>query len=396
MAFQITKKVEYVGKIDWTLRKFHGEQLSTFKGSSYNSYLIRDKKNVLIDGVWGPFAKEFVDNLEKIIGIQNIDYVIALHAEPDHSQALENILAIKPDLPIYCTANGIKSLKGYFHKDWNFIPVKTGDKLNIGEANFVFLEAAMLHWPDQMMAYLDTDKILFSSDAFGQHFASEFMFDDKVEQSDLMYEAMKYYANIVAPYSKKVTQKLEEVQKLNLPLEIIAPAHGIMWKNPNLILQKYAEWADNYKENQITIVFDTMYESTRKMAEAIAAGIRKADKNVAVKIFNSSKSDNSDIIAETFRSKAILVGSPTYNNGILNSAAAFLEELKGLRLSGKKAASFCSYGWVPAAAKVISNMLSEAGFELFEPNNITANWNPTEESLANCSEFGSKFAEFCK
>jgi flavorubredoxin len=301
-------------------------------------------------------------------------------------------------MPIYCTANGTKSLKGYYHKDWNFVPVKTGDKLNIGDdSNLTFIEAAMLHWPDQMMVYFDKDKILFSSDAFGQHFASEFIFDDKISISELYYESLKYYANIVAPYSKRVIAKIDEMESLNLPISIVAPSHGILWRNnPRYIIDKYYEWAHEYKQNLISIIYDTMYGSTRRMAEALAAGIQQQNGNIRVKLFNLSTADNSDVITETFCSKAILVGSPTYNNGILNSIAAYLEELKGIKLPNKKAAAFGSYGWASASPKIISQMLAESGFEMFEPNFINANWNPTEENLNECMEFGFRFAEFCK
>lgn len=397
--FKITDRVDYVGKIDWQLRTFHGEQLTTNRGSSYNSYLIKDKKNVLIDTVWNPFSKEFIDNLEKAIGLKNIDYVIALHAEPDHSGALPYLMELIPDVPVYCTANGIKSLKGYYHKDWNFVPVKTGDVLDLGDSKITFVEATMLHWPDQLMAYFDKDEILFSSDAFGQHFATEFMYDDakKIDMSELLFEAIKYYANIVAPYSSRVTQKLEEIKGFNLPVKIVAPSHGVMWReNPNLILEKYAKWADSYKEDQITIIYDTMYGSTRRMAECIAEGIRAVTPETTVKLFHFATADNSDVITEAFRSKAILVGSPTYNSGILSSIAALLEELKGMRLSGKKAAAFGSYGWAPISTKVIAKMLSDANFELMEPDNVKASWNPTEEAIKECVEFGKKFAEFAK
>ncbi|MGI6369013.1 MAG: MBL fold metallo-hydrolase [Candidatus Kapaibacterium sp.] len=397
--FKITDRVDYVGKIDWQLRTFHGEQLTTNRGSSYNSYLIKDKKNVLIDTVWNPFSKEFIDNLEKAIGLKNIDYVIALHAEPDHSGALPYLMELIPDVPVYCTANGIKSLKGYYHKDWNFVPVKTGDVLDLGDSKITFVEATMLHWPDQLMAYFDKDEILFSSDAFGQHFATEFMYDDakKIDMSELLFEAIKYYANIVAPYSSRVTQKLEEIKGFNLPVKIIAPSHGVMWReNPNLILEKYAKWADSYKEDQITIIYDTMYGSTRRMAECIAEGIRAVTPETTVKLFHFATADNSDVITEVFRSKAILVGSPTYNSGILSSIAALLEELKGMRLSGKKAAAFGSYGWAPISTKVIAKMLSDANFELMDPDNVKASWNPNEEAIKECVEFGKKFAEFAK
>lgn len=397
--FKITDRVDYVGKIDWQLRTFHGEQLTTNRGSSYNSYLIKDKKNVLIDTVWNPFSKEFIDNLEKAIGLKNIDYVIALHAEPDHSGALPYLMELIPDVPVYCTANGIKSLKGYYHKDWNFVPIKTGDVLDLGDSKITFVEATMLHWPDQLMAYFDKDEILFSSDAFGQHFATEFMYDDakKIDMSELLFEAIKYYANIVAPYSSRVTQKLEEIKGFNLPVKIVAPSHGVMWReNPNLILEKYAKWADSYKEDQITIIYDTMYGSTRRMAECIAEGIRAVTPETTVKLFHFATADNSDVITEAFRSKAILVGSPTYNSGILSSIAALLEELKGMRLSGKKAAAFGSYGWAPISTKVIAKMLSDANFELMDPDNVKASWNPNEEAIKECIEFGKKFAEFAK
>src|SRR5665647_1461999 len=206
MNLKINDNVTYVGKIDWELRKFHGEELSTFKGSSYNSYLIRDEKIALIDTVWSPFDKEFIAKLSSEIDLNKIDYVIANHAEPDHSGSLQALMEIIPDKPIYCTQNGVRSLKGHYHKDWNFIPVKTGDKISLGKKELIFIEAKMLHWPDSMFCYLTGDNILFSNDAFGQHYASEYMFNDLVDQSELMAECIKYYANILTPFSELVTK----------------------------------------------------------------------------------------------------------------------------------------------------------------------------------------------
>ena len=185
MKRPIKNNVSWIGKIDWELRKFHGDEYSTHRGSTYNSYLIEEEKVAVIDTVWAPFAKEYVENLEKLIDLKKIDYVIANHAEIDHSGALPELMARIPDAPVYCTANGIKSLKGHYHKDWNFQPVKTGDKLSLGKKELIFIEAPMLHWPDSMFCYLTGDNILFSNDAFGQHYASEYMFNDLVDQSDL-------------------------------------------------------------------------------------------------------------------------------------------------------------------------------------------------------------------
>ncbi|HHV18889.1 MAG TPA: MBL fold metallo-hydrolase, partial [Thermoanaerobacterales bacterium] len=265
MSFIINDNVTWVGKIDWELRTFHGEDLSTHRGSSYNSYLVRDEKVALIDTVWEPFAEEFVENLKKEIDLNQIDYIIINHGEIDHSGALPALMREIPDTPIYCTKNGIKSLKGHYHQDWNFVPVKTGDKLNLGKKELIFVEAPMLHWPDTMFSYLTGDNILFSNDAFGQHFASENMFNDLVDQAEVYQEAIKYYANILAPFSKLVAKKIEEVLSLSLPLEMICPSHGVIWrKDPLQIVKKYQEWAANYQENQITIIYDTMWNGTRR------------------------------------------------------------------------------------------------------------------------------------
>ena len=274
----INDKVMWVGKTDWELKKFHGNEFTTEKGSSYNSYLIRDEKNVLIDTVWLPYDREFVKNLKKEIDLDKIDYIIIQHGEVDHSGALMELMREIPNTPIYCTANGIKSLKGQYHMDWNFVPVKTGDKVNIGENTLTFIEAPMLHWPDTMFTYMDNEQILFSNDGFGQHLASEHLYADEVENADLFNQALTYYANILAPFGFMVKNKINEILNMNLPIKMICPSHGLIWReNPTQIVEKYLEWANNYQENQITIVYDTMWNSTRKMAEAIAKGIEKKD-----------------------------------------------------------------------------------------------------------------------
>ncbi|MGZ8898382.1 MAG: MBL fold metallo-hydrolase, partial [Halobacteriota archaeon] len=199
MAFTIKENISWVGKVDWELRTFHGQELSTHRGSSYNSYLVRDTKTALIDTVWGPFSGEFVENLKKEIALNEIDFVIANHGESDHSGALPELMRHIPDVPIYCTSNATKSLKGLYHEDWDFQVVKTGDTLSLGSKELIFIEAPMLHWPDSMMSYLTGDNVLFSNDAFGQHIATEHMYNDLVDQAELFQEAIKYYANILTP-----------------------------------------------------------------------------------------------------------------------------------------------------------------------------------------------------
>ncbi|MDX9745133.1 MAG: anaerobic nitric oxide reductase flavorubredoxin [Syntrophales bacterium] len=388
----IKNNVSWVGKTDWELRRFHGDEYSTHRGSTYNSYLVKEKKVALIDTVWNPFAQEYVENLAKVIPLDKIDYVIANHAESDHSGALPELMRHIPDKPIYCTANGVKSLTGLYHKDWNFQVVKTGDQLDLGGKKLIFVEAMMLHWPDSMFCYLTGDNILFSNDAFGQHYASEYLFNDLVDQAELMAECIKYYANILTPFSPLVDKKIKEVLALNLPVDMICTSHGVVWRdNPIQIVNKYVEWAANYKENQITILYDTMWNATRIMAESIADGIKAADQDVNIKLYKLSQSDKNDVITEVFKSKGIVVGSPTINRGILTALASILEEIKGLRFAGKKAAVFGSYGWSGESPKILAEHLEKSGFQLVDEG-LKVLWNPDEAGMEQCFDFGKKLA----
>jgi flavorubredoxin len=393
MSQKIKSNVYSVGKIDWELRRFHGDELSTHRGSTYNSYLIKEAKTVLIDTVWEPFTTEFLNELPKDVDIRKIDAIVVNHAEIDHSGAMRELMALVPDVPIYCTPNGIKSLKGHFHKDWNFRPVRTGDKLDIGNGkHLMFIEAAMLHWPDTMFTFLSGDNILFSNDAFGQHLATDKIWADLVDPCVLNEEMIKYYANIIAPWSKLVDAKIKELKKLDLPIEMICTSHGASWrKDIGKVIDTYAAWANEYQENRITILYDTIWGGTRVMADSIAKGIREADAAVAVSVLNLAKSDKNDVATEVFRSKAILVGSPSHNKCLLTSVAGILEELKGLAFKGKKAASFGCYGWSGEAQKRLNDILREAGYGLVDEG-ITNLWEPDEAAVQKCIEYGKAFA----
>ncbi len=394
MKTNVRNNVDWVGKVDWELRKFHGNEYSTHKGSSYNSYLIQEEKTVLIDTVWKPFAKEFVDNLQSEIDLKKIDFIIANHAEIDHSGALPELMKKIPDTPVYCTVNGVKSLTGHYHQNWNFKPVKTGDSLELGNGKkIIFMEMKMLHWPDSMACYLTGDNILFSNDAFGQHYATEYLFNDLVDQDELMNECTKYYANILTPFSSFVEKKIEEVISLKLPIDIIATSHGVIWReNPTQIVEKYLAWSKAYAENQITILYDTMWDGTKRMAEAITQGIKANDKSVTIKLFNISKTDKNDIITEIFKSKMILVGSPTIGRGITSATAGILEEIEGLRFMGKKAAAFGAYGWSGESVAKITEWLKKSGFEVMN-DGIRCLWNPDDSGIAQCIDFGKKLIQ---
>ena len=393
MKKSVKNNVYWVGKVDWELQQFHGDEYSTHKGSSYNSYLIKEEKTVLIDTVWAPFAEEFVDNLAKEIDLDKIDFIVANHGEVDHSGALPALMKRIPDKPIYCTANAVKSLKGQYHQDWDFRIVKTGDKIDIGNGKeLIFVEMTMLHWPDSMATYLTGDNILFSNDAFGQHLATEELFNDKVNPCDLYGESMKYFANILTPFNSFLRKKLDQVIALNLPIEMIATSHGVIWReNPLQIVEKYIAWANDYQEDQITIIYDTMWNGTKFMAEKIAEGIKSADPEVVVRIHNLAKSDENDLITEIFRSKMVVIGSPTVSNSILHSMAGFLHLVKELKFKGKKAAAFGCYGWSGESVKVINEMMAGAGFEVVSEG-YRSQWNPDAESEKSIVEFGREIA----
>jgi len=394
MKKKIKNQVFWVGKVDWELRKFHGDEFSTHHGSTYNSYLIQEEKNVLIDTVWIPFAEEFVENLAQEIDLNKIDYIVANHGEVDHSGALPALMKHIPNAPIYCTANAVKSLKGQYHQDWNFYVVKTGDKISIGGGKeLVFVEMPMLHWPDSMATYMTEDNILFSNDAFGQHFATDKLYNDLVDQCDLFKEAIKYYANILTPFSQILKKKLEEVLSLNLTIDIIATSHGVIWRdNPLQIVEKYSQWANDYQENQITIIYDTMWNGTKKLAEKIAEGIEIVDPDVEVKVFNLTKSDQNDLITEVFKSKKVVIGSPTINNTILHSIAGFIQLMKQMKFKGKKSTSFGCYGWSGESTKILNEALANAGFEVIEEG-FRNQWNPDDGRQIEAIEFGKKIAK---
>ena len=392
MGKKLTDRVTWVGKVDWELKRFHGDELSTDRGSSYNSYLIRDQKTVLIDTAWLPYSREFITNLKKEIDLNKIDYIVMCHNEIDHSGALVDLMREIPDTPIYCTAKGEAIIRGHYHQDWNFVNVKTGDQLELGETTLTFIEATMLHWPDTMFCYLSDEEILFSNDGFGQHYATESLYDDQVCMDEVLQEAEKYYANILAPFSPLVARKVKEILGMNLPVKMICPSHGIIWRNnPGLIIEKYQQWSDAYQQDQVTIVYDTMWQSTRLMAQAIADGIREQSPTTTVKIYNAAHTDKNDILTEVFHSRAVLVGSPTINNGYSYAIAGILEMIKGLKLKKKKGAAFGSYGWSGEGIKLITEHLKAAGIEPVN-DGIRAMWVPEQDALEQCRQFGKEFA----
>ena len=395
MRKHVKNNVSWVGFIDWELESFHGDDYSIMNGSSQNAYLIEEEKNILVDTVWTPHRFDFVDNLKKEIDLHKIDAVIANHGECDHSGSLTALMSEIPDTPIYCTANAVKSIEGQYGKrGWNFHTVKTGDSLEIGNGKkLVFVEMRMLHWPDSMATYMTGDNILFSNDAFGQHYAVEELFNDKADKCLLWKEAMKYFANILNPFAPILTKKLAEISALNLPIDIIAPSHGAIWReDPLQIVRKYAEWADSYQEDQVTIAYDTMWEGTTKIAHEIAQEISRQSPSTVVKVFNVAKADKNEIMTEIFKSRAVAVGSPTVGNSILSSVAGWLEFVKQLKFKKKKAAAFGCYGWSGESVKILQEKLKESGFSVIDEN-IRSMWVMSDDDSAKIPALVSSLLE---
>jgi anaerobic nitric oxide reductase flavorubredoxin len=386
MITELTKGVYWVGVVDWALRHFHGFELTTHRGSSYNAYLITDEKTVLVDTVWGPFQEQLIENIREVIDPAKIDIVVANHAEVDHSGSLPAVMRHAPEATVIVSKRGLESVEGHFHQPWNFRAVQTGDKVSIGKRELIFVEAPMLHWPDSMFTYLTGDNILMPNDAFGQHYANAFRFNDEVDQEELYEEALKYYANILTPFSGMVSKKIEEVLALNLPVSMIAPSHGIIWrKDPLQIVKKYQEWAAQVPEKTAVILYDSMWDGTRHMAEAIGEGL--AAENIPYKTFYIPTADRNDVITEIFKTKAVIVGSPTFNQGLLPTITPILEDLKGLKFQNKIGAAFGCYGWSGEAVKIIEDHLASCKIPVIIEG-IRAKWQPKPDDLTRCREFG--------
>jgi len=388
---ELAKGVYWVGVVDWDLRTFHGESLSTHRGSTYNSYVIMDERPTLVDGAWEPFTDGFLRNVSEIVDPAKLEVVVVNHVEPDHSTALPALLALCPNAEVVCTARARDALQKHYYGDWNYRIVKTGDSISLGKRTLSFIEAPMLHWPDTMFTYIVEDQILMPNDAFGQHIATSHRFDDEVDLDEVMQEAQKYYANILLPYSSLVLRKLGEIQKMNLPIKMIAPSHGIIWrKDISRILEAYAKWSTPGGETGCLIAYDTMWGSTKRMAEEIAQGM--VDAGVPVKILRASTTDTNDMIAEMAKFRGLVVGSPTVNRMTLPDVAKFMHEAVSLRPAGKIGAAFGSFGWSGEAATDLTEQLKSVGTKIAaEP--LKLKWVPSPEEIIACRQFGRTVAE---
>lgn len=393
---EIVKNVYWVGAIDHNIRHFHGYSYSTHHGTTYNAYLLVGEKIALVDAVYGPFSDEMFARISQVIDPSKIDYMISNHTEMDHSGAIPEVMRRVPKAKLVCTKRAVDVLEKHYPDGWDMQTVKTGDELSLGKGTTLkFFEAPMLHWPESMFTYYEEAELLLPNDAFGQHYATEKRFADEVNQHILWKEAEKYYANILWPLSRQVQRKIEEVLELGLPIKIIAPSHGIVWrKEPLQIVERYLAWAKGERyQDKVVITWDTMWQSTTKIARAIAEGVRDGGLTPLLKLIPAS--DRGDIIAELLEAKGILVGSSTLHNEILPTLAPILSDFEALKPTGKKAAAFGSYGWGGGAVARIEESMKKGKMEIvMEP--FTVKWVPNSDELTHAYEFGMEFARRVK
>ena len=388
-AVKVSTNVYWVGAIDWNIRDFHG--YSTKRGTTYNAYLILGEKPTLIDTVKKEFYPEMMERISSVIDPKKIEIIISNHSELDHSGALpQTISAVEPQ-EVYVSAMGMKDLTGHFHQDLKLKVVKTGDKIDIGTDTISFVEARMLHWPDSMFSYLEKENILFSNDVFGMHYATSKLFDDENDERIWLTEAEKYYANIVLPYSDIVLRFLDQVKKMGLCPQMIAPDHGFIWrKDPAKIVNLYAKWATQAPKNKAVIIYDTMWGSTEQMARQIADGLREGGSEV--RMISMHSNDRSKAALEILDASALIIGSPVLNSQIFPAMADVLCYLKGLRKKGLIGAAFGSYGWNGAPVESLTKMLEEMGVEVVAAA-IKSPFVPDDNIKKSCFELGKQISQ---
>ena len=385
----IAKGIYDVGVTDWNIRDFHG--YSTDLGTTYNAYLIVDDKIVLVDTVRKEFSDQLLDNISRVVDPKKIDFVVSNHTEMDHSGGMARVMhRIGEDKTIYCSKMGHKNLARHFRQKWNYKPVTNGEELSLGNRTLKFLETRMIHWPDSMFTYLMEDQILFSSDGFGQHYAGPEKFDDQIGD-EIMYHAKKYFANILLLYSTHIQKLLDKVLDLGLEFKMICPDHGVIWrKDPSKIVDAYVRWCRQEPKKKAVVVYDTMWHSTEKMANAIASGINR--EGVPAKPLHLRKWHRSEIMTEVFDAKAIVFGSPTLNNQLYPSLADIFTYMKGLKPLNKIGAAFGSYGWSGEAVKMINKELEAMKFDIIDPG-VRIQYIPDSDSLETCYELGRKIGK---
>ncbi len=392
MNITLKDGIDWVGYIDWTVRDFHGYK--TESGSTYNAYLIRDEKTAVIDAVKAPYVEKYIDHIRALTDLSQIDYVVCNHAEPDHSGGLPSVMEACPQAELVCNAKCKVALeKHYDTAAWKWHVVEDGDTISLGRRTLSFINTPMVHWPESMFTYVPEEKLLFSMDAFGQHHASAFRFDDEEPLDVILQEAKAYYANIVMLYGRPIAQTMERAAQMEI--EMIAPSHGVIWRSHiKEVFEAYQKYVVCKPGPKVVVLYATMWKATERMAEAILEGAQEC--NVEAQLFNVDSTHMTRIVTEVLDCATLAIGSPTLNNGIMPSMAGVLCYMKGLRPTSKQGFAFGSYGWSKrGGATEIGQAMEEMKIEaMHEP--IRAQYVPTPELLEECREAGRAMGKYAE
>jgi len=394
---EIKPGIYWVGAIDWGIRDFHG--YITPNGTTYNNYLIMDEQITLVDTVKHDFSDITIDNIRSIVDPAKIKNLVVNHIEPDHASSIDKVMELIPDATIYITEKGKKGLDRSFDTSrWKFIIVKSGHTLTIGKYTLLFLETPMLHWPDSMVTYVKEAKLLISQDAFGQHLATTARFDDEfvecASHAELEDAIIDYYANILMPFGKLIKNKIADIQKLGLEIDMIAPDHGIIWRSSSQkVMQDYLDMANGRAALRVAIIYDTMWHSTERMTIPLMQGIK--DEGVDCKVIKLRASPMSVAVKEFWKSRGCLIGTPTLNNIMFPSVAEFMTHLRGLRPQNRITGAFGSFGWGGGAVKEAYEEFKRMNLEVVEPG-VQVLYKPSSEDENQCYNFAREFAKKVK
>ena len=388
MDTKLVDNVFWVGHIDWAVRDFHG--YTTSRGSTYNAYLVLAEKAAIIDTVKGAYVGSLLENVKAKVPLEKIDYIVCNHAEPDHSGGLPATVRACPNATLLCNAKCKDALSRHYDvSGWKFQVVKDAETFSLGGKTLQFFDTPMVHWPESMVTYVVEDELLFSMDAFGQHYASGFRFDDESDLCEVMQESKTYYANIVLPFGRPVAAALARLG--GLQLKLVAPSHGVIWRSHFAkIVEAYQAWMVCRPAKKVVVAYCSMWGSTRVMAEAVAAGAEELP--VDVKLINVDATSDTQVVTEVMDCAAFAAGSATLNMGVMPRMAATLTYLRGLKPTGKAGFAFGSYGWASKGGEEVAQYLQAMQVKpVCEP--VSSRFAPDAETLARCRAAGRALAE---
>ncbi|RLI21551.1 FprA family A-type flavoprotein [Candidatus Bathyarchaeota archaeon] len=358
---KLKTNVYWVGAVDWDRRLFD-ELIPLPDGTSYNAYLIKgSEKTALIDTV-DPTMTNFLTSNLQLLKVKNIDYIIANHAEQDHSGTLPQILKLYPNAKVIATPKCKDLLMELLLiPEYKIVTVEDGETLSLGDKTLEFIHAPWVHWPETMLTYLREDKILFTCDLFGSHLATSDLY---VADEATVYEAAKrYYAEIMMPFRTVIQRNLEKIK--DLQIEIIAPSHGPIYDKPNFIVEAYKEWVYDPPKNIVVLPYVSMHGSTKKMVEYLVTAL--VERGITVKQFNLTKTDIGKLAMALVDAATIVVGAPTVLVGLHPKVIYAVYLANALRPKLKFASIIGSYGWGGRTVEQIKGMLSNLKVELLEP-----------------------------